>query len=198
TWHEASMVSEQGETFASFPRPPRSVQVGDAVRDLTLRPFGTRQADLAIDFAASRPYLVTQILESCTGARQGRTPKGEFFWRLPIGTRIECLLALVRLEMGTEIPFRFACPNPQCGEQLEVEISVDELAAEQNRAYETEFVRILIEEEEVILRRPIAADQRTWLTARLTDGPSVIRAMVGALLLDQAGKNALENRSLPE
>lgn len=190
------MVSERSETFASFPGPPQSVTIGRSLADLTLRPFGTREIDLAIDFEDSRPFVVTQILASCTGERQGRTPEAEFFWRLPVGTRIECLLALVRLEIGTEIPFRFNCPNAQCGQQLEVEISVDELAAEQSSAYETEFVRVVIEQEEVCLRRPIAADQREWLASSFPDEPSALRAMVGTLLLDQEGQKALENKSL--
>ena len=191
-------ISELREPLFSFPSLPGSITAGHSISDLALRRFGILESDLAIDFNQKRPFLVTDILESCTREGPGRKVETEFFWRLPVGKRIECLLALAYLETGTEIPVAFRCPNRNCGLELEVEISIEEIAAQQKEAYQTELVTVGIENAELSLRRPTASDQREWLKSSFTDEPSAVKAMVRTLLLDEAGQEAIESPSSSE
>ena len=182
-------VSERHEPHFPFPSLPESVRAGHSISALALRPFGLYESDLQVDFNQPlRPFLVTDILECCTREVQGRAVKSDFFWRLPVGKRIECLLVLACLETGTEFPFTFCCLNEECGVELEIEISVAEIAAQQEDAYATEWIALEVENEKWTLRRPTAGDQREWLSRSFADEPSAVKAMVRTLLVDETGK----------
>jgi hypothetical protein len=186
-------ISERREPLFSFPSLPESVKAGHSNSDLALRPFGLYESDLNVDFNQPlRPFLVTDILECCTREVRGGEVEPGFFWGLPVGKRIECLLTLASSGTGTDISRTFRCPNEECGLELEVEISAEEIAAEQSEAYETERVLVPLATDSVALRRPTADDQRTWLKNRFADERAAVNAMVRSLLLDEAGGAALE------
>jgi len=182
-------VSERHEPHFPFPSLPESVRAGHSVGGLALRPFGLYESDLEVDFNQPlRPFLVTDILECCTRKVHGGVVESDFFWRLAVGKRIECLLALAYLETGTEFPVAFRCLNQECGVELEIEISVAEIAAQQEEAYATEWIAVEVENEQWTLRRPTAGDQREWLNRSFADEPAAVKAMVRTLLVDETGK----------
>jgi hypothetical protein len=186
-------ISERRERLFSFPSLPESVKAGYSFGDLRLRPFGLYESDLNVDFNQPlRPFLVTEILECCTREVRGGEVEPGFFWRLPVGKRIECLLRLAASGTGSEISRTFRCLNEECGLDLEVEISAAEIAAQQNEAYETERVEVSLATESLALRRPTADDQRTWLGIRFADERSVVHTMVRTLLLEEGGGTAIE------
>src|SRR6266550_6591110 len=154
-------TSERREALFSFPSLPESVKAGYSMGGLALRPFGLYESDLEVNFNQQpRPFLVTDILACCTREERGGKVDPGFLWSLPVGKRIECLLALAFLETGAELPFAFRCSNEECGLDLEVEISLAEIAALQSDAYETDRVVVAVENKPVSLRRPTANDQR--------------------------------------
>lgn len=185
-------ISERRERLFSFPSLPESVTAGRSVGDLRLRPFGLYESDLNVDFNQPlRPFLVTDILECCTREIKGKEVEPGFFWRLPVGKRIECLLTLAASGTGSEISRTFRCLNEECGLDLEVEMSADEIAAQQNEAYESEQIQVSLRTDSVALRRPTADDQRAWLENRFADEPSAIQAMMRTLLVGERGKAAI-------
>jgi hypothetical protein len=174
------------EPLLPFPSLPETVKATHPGCDLTLRPFGLYENDLNLDFDRTpRPLLVTRILECCTRHTQKQTVEQSFFWALPIGKRIECLLTLLAAGTGTtDIPITFRCPNTKCGQQSEVEISLTEIAGLQAHAYQNERLVVSFETESLVLRRPTGGDQLKWLSGRYADQDAASRAMLGTLLLD--------------
>lgn len=177
---------EPHEQVLPFPSLPEAVKARYAVSDLALRPFGLYESDLNVDFDRTpRPILVTHLLECCTRDAQKEEVDRSLFWHLPIGKRIECLLTLLLSEAGSEIPVAFRCPNETCEEQLEIEISIEEVAALQEQAYATERVVVPLENEVVALRRPTGGDQLVWLKSNFKDKGAAVMAMFRALILDE-------------
>jgi hypothetical protein len=190
-------ISERREPLFSFASLPESVKAGPE-DDLVLRPFGLYESDLNVNFnQARRPFLVTRILDCCTrDAGEGRV-KPEFFWNLTVGKRIECLLNLLRGGAESEIPLTFLCPNQECGEELEIEISVREITALQAQAYETQAVCVTLELGSLVLRRPTGIDQVAWLKSSFASQDAAIEAMVRTLLLPLAGAVEFERSAIP-
>jgi hypothetical protein len=60
----------------------------------------------------------------------------EFFEELSVGKRIECLLFLATGSASANLSFPFKCSG--CGEELELELSLDEISSLQRAADATE------------------------------------------------------------
>jgi hypothetical protein len=173
------------ERLLPFPHLPEVVKARYAVGDLALRPFGFDEGDLNVDFDRTlRPVLVTHLLECCTRGAQKEEIEQGLFWHLPVGKRIECLLTPLLSEAGSEIPIAFRCPKPTCGEQSEIELSIEEVAALQGEAYATDRVEVAVGNEVMALRRPTGSDQLAWLRGNFTDSGTALRAMVRTLLVN--------------
>lgn len=180
-----AMPYRQHERLRPFPSLPEALKGRYALGALALRPFGLYESDLSVDFDRTpRPVLVTQLLECCTRDAQTEKVEQSFFWQLPVGKRIECLLALLLSGAGSEIPVAFRCPNPTCEESSEIGISIEEIAALQEEAYATDRVEVALENEVLALRRPTGSDQLAWLKGSFTDRGAALRAMVRTLILD--------------
>jgi len=180
------LVRQLHEPLSPFPSLPETVKARHPGCDLTLRPFGLYENDLNLDFDHTpRPVLVTRILECCTRHTQKESVEQSFFWMLPIGKRIECLLTLLASGTGADIPITFRCPNTKCGQESEVKISLTEIAGLQEHAYQNERVVVSFESESLVLRRPTGGDQLEWLSGRYADQEAASRAMLGTLLLDR-------------
>lgn len=179
-------VSERHEPLLPFPRLPETVKAGYSTHDLALRPFGLYESDLNVNFNQRRPLLVTHILECCARDARGGRVEQDFFWRLTVGKRIECLLTLLPSGDGPEIPIVLRCPNQPCGQELEIEISLEEIAALQGQAYATEHVVVPLENEKLALRRPTGSDQLAWLKSKFADEEAAVTAMLRTLLLGDA------------
>jgi hypothetical protein len=112
---------------------PKALQAAYAIDGLTFRPFGIAENDLDVDFSQpSLPALVTDILECCATAGDGKCPERNLLWQLQVGTRIECLLRIINLSGAFAAPFALRCRNSACGEPLEVELSLDDLLSLQD------------------------------------------------------------------
>lgn len=182
-----AVASVEYERLWPFPNLPEVVSARHPVTDLSLRRFGLYESDLNVDFDRTpRPYLVTHLLECCTRSGQQETVDQSLFWHLPVGKRIECLLALHLLEAESETTLGFRCPNTTCGEESEITLSLEEVTALQKDAYSTDRVEVPIGNEVLSLRRPTGSDQLAWLNGSFTRGQEARREMVRTLLLHDA------------
>jgi hypothetical protein len=190
-------TAERHEPLLPFPRVPENVKGRYSISDLALRPFGLYESDLNLDFShTARPFLVTRILESCTRDAQGGAVEQKFFWNLTVGKRIECLLSLAAFGEHSEIPITFLCPNQACGQESETELSLAEISAFQQQAYEAERVAIQFQDELLALRRPTGSDQLGWLGARFESEAAAAREMFRTLRLP-AAEDAVIDDSIP-
>jgi hypothetical protein len=176
-------VSRQHEPRLPFPRISETANLGFSATALTLRPFGLYESDLNVDFNNTlRPFLVTQILECCTRGDGSQEVPQSFFWNLTVGKRIECLLNLISPEEPTKIAVAFACVNANCAQDLEIELSLDEIFSLQEEAYADEQVSMRVGDKQFRLRRPTAIDQLTWLKSSFANEETAVRTMIGTLL----------------
>ena len=170
--------------MAPFPRLPTNAQA--AIDGLLLRPFGLFREDLEIDFDQySRPRLVTQILHCCTTSLNGEVPDQAFFWSLSCGKRIECLVTIATLGEPSGLTVRLRCTDETCRQEMEVEVSIHELADLQRRSDETDRFLVQIKDTKVPVRVPTGRDQQDWLEASFDDEGSALKKIIETLLLGQ-------------
>ncbi len=164
-----------------FPDIPGELE---SVGDLWLRPFGLLAEDCKIDFTQTlRPELETQILECCTHNSEGKTPNPEFFWNLDIGKRIECLAIVAALgEVSEELTVDVRCRNPDCREEMELELTREDLASLQKRTEGKGAIEIEFGDRQFSLHRPTGADQVEWLRQSFVDETAAIQTMIESLL----------------
>lgn len=150
------------------------------------RRFGSRPADLAIDFDDPlEPRLVTALLAACLSDEEELSPEPARLWELPVGRRIEWLLRIAALEEeagGGRLVLPLRCLEPDCAALLEIELVIDEIAA---AAGESERALAVEHEGRVIpLRRPTAKDQLRWLRAGFPDRRAAARAIAASLMVE--------------
>ena len=153
---------------------------------LRLRPFGVDERDLAVDFAGTpRPLLVTEVLELCTETDgDGIPPPGrDFFWELTVGQRIEALLALADAGAGVYVALR--CPATGCARELELDISLAEVAELQDRHGDEEHVVVHLGDLTLRLRRPRGRDQLAWLGRQLADASEAACEIIRTLAVEE-------------
>ncbi len=190
-------ISQRREPLFSFAGALEPVKAGHA-NDLVLRPFGLYESDLNVDFNQTpRPFLVTEILDCCTREVNSNRVEPDFFWSLTVGKRIECLLNLLPVRSEEQIPFTFVCPNKECGQELEIEISLREISAVQAEAYEAELLPVSFEQASFTLRRPTGSDQLGWLKSNFANQDEASRAMLGSVVLEFQGQPAVGGESIP-
>ena len=84
-----------------------------------------QEADLDLAFlSTNRPRLVTQVLAACADPA---LPEGEEEapWRLSLAARVGGLLAIHAATTGLDdLPLTVHCPEPDCGEPMEVVLPV--------------------------------------------------------------------------
>jgi hypothetical protein len=168
------------------PPPPRAPDPRAGARGvLVLRHFGTDERDLAVDFAATpRPLLVTEILELCATRGEGEDDEGgqagrDFFWELTVGERIEALVALADEGAGVYVAMR--CPSEACGQELELEISLDELRELRSLHADSEHASVRAGDVTLRLRRPRGRDQLAWLGREFADAREAAAEMLATL-----------------
>ena len=161
---------------------PKALQAAYAIDGLTFRPFGIAENDLDVDFRQpSLPALVTDIVECCATAGDGKCPERNLLWQLQVGTRIECLLRIINLSGVFAAPFLLRCRNSACGEPLEVELSLDDLLSLQDEP--SDLLTVQCGEQALSLRKPSGADQREWAGRVFDDELTATKAMVHALIV---------------
>jgi hypothetical protein len=172
--------------LAPFPALPEGLAETHGLGELWLRPFAVVPDDLTIDFSAQgAPELVTAIIAGCTVLAEGKpTPAPRFFWDLPLGTRIECLLVIVGLDGGDSFSLPLQCSNAACGEALEVDFTLGELLGSVDQA-DRDNIEVLRNGKRIALRRPTAADQEAWRTRSYGSRPEAVRGIARSLMVEQ-------------
>ena len=146
-----------------------------------LRPFGTSAEDLAIDFhRLRRPDLVTALLHRCGRTDDGRQVDEAALRRMPIGARIEALVALAACTMPGPFEWRVRCDRSGCEEDCNFELSADQILSFGDALRDDETVTTSLDGRAAVLRRPTADDQSRWSTP---SGDIEIAAMMRSMLV---------------
>lgn len=139
---------------------------------LGFRRFGSHAGDLDVDLTAVRPHAITGVLAACAVTDVDR----DALWDLPVGKRIEYLLALTGAD---EFDAELRCAA--CAAVFEVTLTVAELldaaAAAGSGAIVVGDARF---------RRPAGRDQLAWLEGAGTYDVSLTERIVATLALDDA------------
>ncbi len=147
--------------------------------EVGLRRFGIVESDLAIDFAVEHPAtLVTKLLEQCVVVSDGSLPE-DFFRALSVGKRLECLLTLAAAEERFAFNFPFNCGG--CAAELEIELTLDEIAAIQREADLVDVITVEVGGERVTFRKPTGDDQENWGEMVFRDEEVAARSMIRTL-----------------
>ncbi len=174
-------LANHSERLLPFPAVPDSLKAMHRVSELALRPFGVAEGDLQIDFNQSpRTRLVTELLQHCT-AGVGGAPTPDFFLDLTIGKRIECLLKLAASDSRTGFEFKLKCADASCAKELELDLTLDEIASLQREADEATCITVELEALSLKLRKPLGRDQLSWLGATFADEDEAACAMIRTL-----------------
>ena len=149
---------------------------------------------LDIDFAARRPWVVTQIIARCASGPGGRPVAEEDVWRWTLPQRTQALLAVARARGTDSVAALARCPRAGCGERTEMELGLASLAS----AAETEFFPWQGDAGRLLLRLPTGDDQRRWLAAAPADAAELPLAMASSLVCEVDGAAREDAWQLPE
>ena len=162
-----------------FPAFPAGLVPGPSAAGVGLRRFGTEEDDLGVDFARGDPAgLVTRLLGQCLVDPEGILPPG-FFRDLSVGKRLECLLTLAAGGDTAGFHFPFHCAG--CGQEIELELTLDEIAEMQSEADLIDTVEIEIAGETRGFRKPLGRDQERWAGMTFIDEGEAASVMIGTL-----------------
>ena len=147
-------VSDRQVPFPDIPGEAKPLE------NLWLRPFGLLAEDCEVNFAQIvRPHLEIQILQCCTYNGEGETPNPEFFWNLDISKRTECLAIVAALgEVSEEVTLDLRCRNPDCREEMELELTREELAGLQKQTGGNSRIKVCLGDRIFSLRKPRGAE----------------------------------------
>lgn len=154
-----------------------------------MRSFGTKFSDLELDLSTgSRPVLVTRLLMNCSYGENGRShgdgpgqsDPEKRFWDLTVGDRISHLL-LLAFPDDPHIGLTLACPNDVCSESMEIPLDRDALVVLQQKANSMATVAVNVDEETIVLRKPLGVDQMQWLGSVYPSEMEASRAMIRTL-----------------
>jgi hypothetical protein len=178
---------ERHSYLAPFPRLPASINGASGINGLWLRPFGLFRSDLDVNFEQeARPQLVTRILQCCTTIGDGNLPDQGFFWDLSSSKRIECLVAIASLRNSSGLTVRLRCPGETCLQEMELDISLDELSSIQRRADDADRFLIGLGDKSFPIRKPTGWDQLNWSKTSFDDEDATVQTTIQTLLLEQA------------
>jgi hypothetical protein len=163
-----------------FPRLPEWLPLESEQRPVALREFGSDMADLAVRFdGIARAPLVTSLLARCSQTRRGKEPAERAIWGLPLGTRIEAIVALAAGERAQPLVWRVRCRFEDCAAEGELELRPSEIAALAAEGYQQKLMSAQVGTRVVWLRRPTGEDQCRWL-----DAEPDLAQMAATLLVD--------------
>jgi hypothetical protein len=175
-------LASRSNSTIPLPELSRALAAGYLGGTVGMRRFGIFESDLAIDFATDNPAaLVTSILEHCTVDHDGHLPEG-YFHRLSVGKRLEYLLALAAGEERPPFSFPFHCNG--CAQEVEMELTLDEIAEIQREADLIENIDVEIGGQSLSFRKPCGSDQESWAEMVFRDEREAAGAMIGTLAAD--------------
>lgn len=131
---------------------------------------------LDVDFGQPYPQLVTALLAALLQERDEQD-----LWSLPVGTRLEYLLALLAFDGERPLSTQRICENDACGEPIEIELTATELVALASERDGGE-VSVDVAGRRVEVRRPTGRDQMAWQTRSFRDETDARRSLAADLL----------------
>lgn len=147
--------------------------------EVGLRPFGILESDLAVDFGdGNSASLVTKLLEQCLVDRDLSVPE-DFFRGLSIGKRLQCLLHLAAGDEQAPFDLQFKCGA--CAAELEIELTLDDIAAIQRKADLSDVINVEVAGEPITLRKPTGDDQENWSRQAFRDEKHAATSMIDSL-----------------
>ena len=178
------MLSPHMHPTAPFPSLPARLEAAHAAHGLRLRRFGVAYEDLMVDCGRPvGPHLITALLACCTERPAGQALEPQFFWDLGVGKRIECLLILASLEGTKELSIPLRCPQPSCGQPIEIDLTLEEiLAVGQETGDDT--LSVQFGEVCLVVRRPTGADQLAWLQHIVQDERAAVQTILRTLIVE--------------
>ena len=167
----------------------QTVMDGDCwINGFGLRSFGSQGCDLEVGFRGqARPALVTQVLKCCARANAGTAMSDADAWNLSVSRRTECLIAIATSGGRTDVVLPATCSAAECGQPMEVTVSLTELVELQRNAERTDPLVVQNGGASLQLRRPTGRDQAAWLDDQHADETEAFRAMIRSLLVPEAG-----------
>ncbi len=130
------------------------------------RRFSERVDDLDIDFTASRPELITRLLNQCLSKRDGDTFESQFFWDMSVAERLQALISITRHSIGGATTAIADCCNEVCKEKIELELELSSFVRETPRKIEW----LSPEQKTFVCRLPTGTDQQAWYQYAKTTG----------------------------
>lgn len=163
-------------------------------RGVGFRRFGIIEDDLRADFAATnRAALATRLLNVCAVDPDRVLPE-DFFRELSVGKRIECLLVLALGGADDALRFPFKCFG--CGEELELELTLAEIAALQSEADATVIVGVDVAGRRMKFRKLSGHDQEMLAGAVFSDEYEAATEIIGKLAVDPDALERLAARDV--
>jgi hypothetical protein len=178
-----------------LPEFPQRYASGSSMRGgVGFRRFGIVEDDLRVDFASiNRAALATRILDICAVDRNRVLPEN-FFRELSVGKRIECLLVLALGGADDSLRFPFKCSG--CGEDIELEVTLDEIAAFQNEADQVELVSVDLSGRRLEFHKLSGRDQESIGKAAFSDELEAATEIIGRLAVDADAVERLAARDI--
>ena len=132
------------------------------------RVFGVTANDLDVDFRCQpRPFLATMLLTYCLRDAHGNAYAESDVWTWTVSRRLQGLLTIGVRTLGGRLDLVVNCPDPKCGELLELPLSLTHFEQTDDPA------EICCEPEkgvQLVIRSPAGLDQRRWWeTGKLTE-----------------------------
>lgn len=123
------------------------------------RKFPDRHADLDIDFDLPRPVLVNELLSSCLLGIDGKSIDAESLWHWTVSERLQGLLAIANVSIGSTTAAVAICSNTDCRERIELELGLSGFADEEPV---TRIDWLCPDGVEIPCRLPTGQDQLSW------------------------------------
>jgi hypothetical protein len=128
---------------------------------LILEEFGKHKEDLEINFKnQKRPRVVTQILANCIKDNENHIPI-DFFWDLPISTRIKCLFLIALSTNNQEIEVELSCSS--CLQKMGICLDYGFLNKISEGEETSNIINIRLNDHELTLKKPTGFDQQYLL-----------------------------------
>ncbi len=178
-----------------LPEFPQRYAPGSSMRGgVGFRRFGIVEDDLRVDFASiNRAALATRLLDICAVDRDRVLPEN-FFRELSVGKRIECLLVLALGGAGDTLRFPFKCSG--CGADLELELTLTEIAAFQNEADQVEVVSVDLSGRRLEFHKLSGRDHESVGEAAFSDELAAATEIIGRLALNADAVERLAAREI--
>jgi hypothetical protein len=122
------------------------------------RRFTEHVDDLNIDFTASRPELITRLLNQCLSKQDGNTFESQFFWGMTVAERLQALISIACNSIGNTTTAVADCCNEVCKEKIELELELSSFVRETPRKIDW----LSPDQQTFVCRLPTGMDQQAW------------------------------------